>query len=192
MDWVRGRPPDALLCLKALLKASTSGLSVSQPFSSLSTATATTNEDDAGVDVSRTSTLGSLPAAAARIAGGLGAPDGLGNPAPRNSSSNSIAAGMVLMPSPAAALAAVRDAAGGCEDRTVGDASSPSIVAAAGVEVLTPRTLAEGALLAPLRDVGTVAGALRSGVGSSLREMAAARLDESFFSFPQCSEQSHI
>ncbi|CAN0059569.1 unnamed protein product, partial [Ectocarpus sp. 12 AP-2014] len=43
------------------------------------------------------------------------------------------------------------------------------------VEALTPRTLAERALLAPLRDVGTMAGALRSGVGSSLREMAAAR-----------------
>lgn len=49
-------------------------------------------------------------------------------------------------------------------------------VPVAAVEnVSEPRMLAEGALLGPLGDVGTVAGALRGKLGGNLREMAAAR-----------------
>lgn len=71
------------------------------------------------------------------------------------------------------------------------DKLSPRVSAGAGrwIEeeppVLLPlsRVLAEGALLGPLRDVGTVAGALRSGIGGSLREMAAARYAMRVFLF---------
>ncbi|CAM9250242.1 unnamed protein product, partial [Ectocarpus sp. 8 AP-2014] len=73
---------------------------------------------------------------------------------------------------------ALSDEASSASAAVVGEGGSgvgaPSIMEDV-VEALTPRALAERALLAPLRDVGTIAGALRNGVGSSLREMAAAR-----------------
>ena len=77
--------------------------------------------------------------------------------------------------SAATATAAAYDAA----DADAADAAvskegiDAPVVAVADMSV--PRILAEGALLGPLGDVGTVAGALRGKIGENLREMAAAR-----------------
>lgn len=194
MDWVRGRPPDALLFLKALLKTAPSGLSVLPPASARN-----------GIEPPRTDKLGSRPhprtAAAATIPaleeGGDGegdvvddgdilsrtegartfdAPNGPGTTTLlRNSGGSSTAAADGRAPRSAVGLS-IPGGPVPCPPDTEGGgcaSSSPSAMDKMGVTV--SRTLAEGALLGPLRDVGTVAGGLRSGLGSSLREMAAAR-----------------
>ncbi|CAM9659109.1 unnamed protein product, partial [Scytosiphon promiscuus] len=189
MDWVRGRPPDALLFLKALLKTAPSGLSVRPP--------ASTTTTEKRMDYPRSSKLGSRPHSTSTASstvlvheegGGGGGDDddgdnlvlaegartldassAPGTTAPRSSGTAfGGKVGTAVPPRPGAAVARsfrTEDA-----ESTL---RSPSMVESVGVTA--PRRLAEGALLGPLRDVGTVAGALRNGVGSSLREMAAAR-----------------
>lgn len=193
MDWVRGRPPHALLFLKAILKAAPSGLSVTPPAApAAASAAAAANREKlartisaeviapragggdggGGGGVSRDSTLARPAPTKAAVAG---VPDGVGATA-RHSSGDT--AGNVSMPASAAAAAATdAGASGGGEEKGPRRVtfSLPSIAVGGEAGVPTPRKLAEGALLAPLRDVGTVAGALRRGVGSGLREMAAAR-----------------
>lgn len=180
MDWVRGRPPDALLFLKAVLKAAPSGLSVTpaaadrEQLARMVGAEAIAPKaggSGSGRAVSRGSTVNfACPAPLEAI--------GAGAPATARQSSGATA-GKMSMPSSSAATDA-----GGPEGREQGGREKgprgvtylpPSTEAVGKVGVPTPRKLAEGALLAPLRDVGTVAGALRRGIGSGLREMAAAR-----------------
>ena len=128
MDWVKGRPPDALLYLKVLVKAAPLPLPPTLPPPPPLTAATTAD----------------IRAAAA----------------PNNSQR-----GAETGPAHTTAVAAATDAG---KDRIDG-----SVVAS--VNMPAPRLLAEGALLAPLVDVGTVAGALRGKIGGNLREMAAAR-----------------
>lgn len=155
MDWVRGRPPDALLFLKAMLKAAPSGLSVAPPTARDGTAGLTASKPSLAVGGVSRGSIVAYPAPT--MANGAGVPDGMGVTHRRSSGSG---------------------ASGGRGEEGPRDVtfSSPSVAVGGEVGVVpTPRTLAEGALLAPLRDVGTVAGALRRGVGTGLREMAAAR-----------------
>lgn len=174
MDWVRGRPPDALLFLKAILKAAPSGLSVTPP-----TAPAAAGR----AKLARTTTAeGVAPEAADSGGGGGGASrvPTLACLAPTESTarqSGGDTPGKVPEPASGAATTGAGGSGGGGVEGPRGFTSPPSIAAAADERagVPTPRSLAEGALLAPLRDVGTVAGALRGGIGSGLREMAAAR-----------------
>ena len=135
MDWARGRPPDALLYLKALIKATPLPL---PPPLTLPTPTP-------------------LTAVAAADVTAAAAPD--------DCRRGAHAALTHVTEAVAAAIAAPAAA-----DKEVIEVP---VVAVANVPV--PRMLAEGALLGPLGDVGTIAGALRRKIGGNLREMAAAR-----------------
>lgn len=132
MDWVKGRPPDALLYLKALIKAAPLPLP-----SPLTPPTPTP--------------LPSLTAVAAADVTAAAAPDD----------------------SRRAADTALTHATGAVAAATDKEGVEVPVVAVANVSV--PEMLAEGALLGPLGDVGTIAGAIRRKIGGNLREMAAAR-----------------
>lgn len=114
MDWVRGRPPDALLFLKALVKTASESLSPR-----------------------------SVPLPAYNRSGPTAQAPSHAGP-----SISSVAATMAS------------------------DFVNHPSRAPAGTEV---ERLAEGALLGPLREVGTMAGALRERLGTGLRQTAAAR-----------------
>lgn len=133
MDWVRGRPPDALLYLKALIKAAPLPLPppLTPPPPPVTAAAAADVRAAASLDDSH-----------------RGA-----ETAPANATAGAAAA--------ATATAAIKNGI--------------DVPVVAAVNVSPPRLLAEGALLGPLGDVGTIAGALRGKIGGNLREMAAAR-----------------
>ncbi|CAN0559525.1 unnamed protein product, partial [Ectocarpus sp. 12 AP-2014] len=189
MDWVRGRAPDALLFLKALVKAAPSGLSVWRPpltptelgsdrrvklsrsnlessSSEVSAATANVSSEEDDSDAAATAAAGVVGMATV-AGGGLGSMEGGQGTTARQSSSCYCSSSSSSSSSTSATgkkLALADDASPACAAVVSEGASGvggPSIMEGV-VEALTPRTLAERALLAPLRDVGTMAGALRS------------------------------
>lgn len=172
MDWVRGRPPDDLLFLKALLKAAPGGLTLPccpaptpAPAPSPPAPPRPADGVSNGVMPARDSASHSSPSnatAAAAVAAGEALV------ADEAASARKLGGGKAGRVALSTSLSAARVGGGG--------GGGEGSVAAAGVGgVLVPRGLAERALLGPLGEVGTVAGALRSRVGSGLREMAAAR-----------------
>lgn len=135
MDWVRGRPPDALLLLKALVKATSRDLSPS-----------------------------SLPAFPEQ-------PERLPVPHDHLPVVRDPSAAASSRPPSAQSLSCPVDPTTSAEGTELkrSDVSKPA------VHCVEARRLAEGALLAPLREVGTLAGSLRGRVGDGLRERAAVR-----------------
>lgn len=224
MDWVRGRPPDALLFLKALVKAAAApndiGLSISggnpthealflplpqRGSSFVGTSTAVGNYDTG--DVTTTTAIESGGGEGARAGSGLGvdsARDVDVDPLRRRSGRQRQLTVLDITPGgddhtrpspPRSRFSRTAGSVGG-DGKKLGDISSagdaPQATATGrrlkmdGIDVLPPlhkrdlssgvsRALAERSLLIPLREVGTVAGVLREGIGGGLREMVAAR-----------------
>lgn len=219
MDWVRGRPPDALLFLKALVKAAAApndlGLSISsgnpthealflplpQRGSSFGGTSTAVGDYDTG-DVTTTTAIGRARAGTRLGEGSARDVDfdplrsRLGRQ--RQPTALDITTRGDDHPPPLAARSRFSRTAGsvGGDGKmlgripSAGDARQATVVGRRlkmdGIDVLPPsrkrglaagvsRALAESALLSPLREVGTVAGVLREGIGGGLREMVAAR-----------------
>lgn len=199
MDWVRGRPPDALLFLKAAAKAASSGMSLScskySPSRISSAQTGARAAAAAAAAAASSMSDGDIPYLPGRIAAKhIDAQNEEDKPRTAEGDSERSVTPSATNPSPAgrcdaptAATPSAPDAAGvGDIPLTVQDGSRVMETSRmttgefmpgrmAGIQVSESRALAEGALLGPLRDVGTISGALRSRVGGGLREMAAAR-----------------
>lgn len=222
MDWVRGRPPDALLFLKAAVKVASSGLSLSCRTGKPSSSPSLISSAQASSRVAAAATAAAAAAATSSSDGGgrTGSPgivtrehhtpqeeeeqDEEGSRTADKPSRTAEKSDSIMMvtpsatnPSPAAGRNDALTAATPSAPDPVGVAAGAPLAApngsrgietprmmaseefmpggVAGIMVSESRALAEGVLLGPLRDVGTVAGALRSRVGGGLREMAAAR-----------------
>lgn len=141
MDWVRGRPPDALLFLKALVKTA------SQSLSSCSD----------GVSLPRCR----APAAPSPLSQQQQQQQ---HTRPHHHDRDRRYRHDFLAASTSSAWSSHAPADG--------DASEQSRQSPAGA---VARRLAEGVLLGPLGEVGTLAGAVRKRVGEGLRERAAVR-----------------
>lgn len=229
MDWVRGRPPDALLFLKALVKAAAApndlSLSISsgnpthealllplpQRGSSFGGASTAVGNDNGDVTTATNIESGGVGVRAGTRLGVGSARDVDVDPLRRKSGHQrqpealDITTGGDDHPLPSAARSRFSRTAGsvggsvGGDGKRLGGVSSTGDARQAtvvwrrlkmdGIDVLIPprmlgltagvsvpsRALAESALLSPLREVGTVAGVLREGIGRGLREMVAAR-----------------